>query len=59
MLTAIKDKEAYVVIIEYKDRLARFGYKYLEKYIEGIWASLSITNFTSVWIQVFREIYRR
>ncbi len=35
MLTAIKDKEADVVIIEYKDRLARFGYKYLEKYIEG------------------------
>ncbi|AOY76811.1 hypothetical protein CLFO_16800 [Clostridium formicaceticum] len=34
MLEGIKNKEAQYVLVEYKDRLARFGYTYLEKYIK-------------------------
>jgi len=33
MLKFIKKDDVQYVIIEYKDRLARFGYNYLEKYI--------------------------
>ena len=33
MLKLIKKDDVQYVIIEYKDRLARFGYNYLEKYI--------------------------
>ncbi len=34
MLEFIKKDEIRYIIIEYKDRLARFGYNYLEKYIK-------------------------
>ena len=33
MLEFIKKNNIHYIIIEYKDRLARFGYSYLEKYI--------------------------
>ncbi|ACV61756.1 regulatory protein MerR [Desulfofarcimen acetoxidans DSM 771] len=33
LLKAVKETNNALVIIEYKDRLARFGYAYLEKYI--------------------------
>jgi putative resolvase len=32
MLTRIQKREVGLIIIEYKDRLARFGYPYLEQY---------------------------
>lgn len=40
MLTAINNREANYVLIEYKDRLASFGYKYLQKYIEDFDAKI-------------------
>jgi Predicted site-specific integrase-resolvase len=33
LLEAVKETDNALVIIEYKDRLARFGYAYLQKYI--------------------------
>jgi predicted site-specific integrase-resolvase len=33
LLEAVKETNNALVIIEHKDRLARFGYAYLEKYI--------------------------
>jgi excisionase family DNA binding protein len=44
MLTAIKNREADYVLIEYKDRLARFGYKYLQKYIEDFNAKIIVID---------------
>ena len=35
MLKEIKDSEGALILIEYKDRLARFGYVYLEQYIRS------------------------
>ena len=35
LLEDIKNPDVNLLIIEYKDRLARFGYKYLEKYCQS------------------------
>ncbi len=44
MLDGIKGGDIKYVIVEYKDRLARFGYKYLEKYINDFGAEIIIVN---------------
>lgn len=44
MLDAIRAKEVQYVIIEYKDRLARFGYNYLNKYIKDCGVDIIIVN---------------
>lgn len=40
LLRMVRDGEVDVVVIEYKDRLARFGYRYLERYITDFGAEL-------------------
>lgn len=44
LLNGLKEKQAEFVIVEYKDRLARFGYEYLYKYITDIGASVVIVD---------------
>lgn len=34
LLTELKGNKGSILLIEYKDRLARFGYKYLERYVQ-------------------------
>lgn len=44
MLDAIRAGEVQFVIIEYKDRLARFGYNYLHKYIKDYGVDVIIVH---------------
>ena len=44
MLKFIKRSDIQYVIIEYKDRLARFGYSYLEKYINDNAAEIIVLD---------------
>lgn len=44
MLNGIRDKKADFIIVEYKDRLARFGYSYINKYVEDNGAGIIIVN---------------
>ncbi|MCU5374678.1 IS607 family transposase [Bacillus pacificus] len=44
LLEDIKKHPNSVVIIEYKDRLARFGYKYLEKYMKNYNCKIEIVE---------------
>lgn len=44
LLGLVRDGEVDVVVIEYKDRLARFGYRYLERYIADFGAQLEIVE---------------
>lgn len=44
LLGMVRDGEVDIVVIEYKDRLARFGYRYLERYIADFGAKLEIVE---------------
>jgi putative resolvase len=44
LLRMVRDGEVDVVVIEYKDRLARFGYRYLERYITDFGAELEVVE---------------
>ena len=44
VLSLAQDGKADVVLIEFKDRLARFGFKYLEQYFRAFDVSLEIVN---------------
>jgi predicted site-specific integrase-resolvase len=44
LLGMVRDGEVNVVVIECKDRLARFGYRYLERYIADFGAQLEIVE---------------
>ena len=44
LLSMVKDKEVDIVLIEFKDRLARFGYRYLVEFIESHNASVEIVT---------------
>lgn len=44
MLNTIKDREIDYLLIEYKDRLARFGYKYLKKYVNDFGCKIVVTE---------------
>lgn len=42
LLRTIRDGEVDIVVVEYKDRLARFGYRYLERYITDFGAVVDV-----------------
>jgi excisionase family DNA binding protein len=42
LLRMVRDGEADIVVVEYKDRLARFGYRYLEQYITDFGAEVEV-----------------
>lgn len=42
LLRMIRDEEVDIVVVEYKDRLARFGYRYLERYITDFGAVVDV-----------------
>lgn len=42
LLRMIRDGEVDIVVVEYKDRLARFGYRYLERYITDFGAVVDV-----------------
>lgn len=42
LLRMIRDGEVDIVVVEYKDRLARFGYRYLERYITDFGAEVDV-----------------
>jgi excisionase family DNA binding protein len=44
LLRMVRDGEVDVVVIEYQDRLARFGYRYLEQYITDFGAGLEVVE---------------
>lgn len=44
LLDQLKETPNSKVIIEYKDRLARFGYNYLEKYIQGAGSEIVVVE---------------
>jgi putative resolvase len=44
LLRMVRDGEVDVVVIEYQDRLARFGYRYLEQYITDFGAELEVVE---------------
>jgi len=46
LLNLVADKKIDIVLIEFQDRLARFGFRYLEKYINDFGVSLEIVNGT-------------
>jgi putative resolvase len=47
LLTELQTHPHSVLIIEYKDRLARFGYNYLERYISDFGCSIEVIEETS------------
>lgn len=44
LLEAVKETDNALVIIEYKDRLARFGYAYLKKYISDFGGQIIVVE---------------
>jgi excisionase family DNA binding protein len=42
LLRMIRDGQVDIVVVEYKDRLARFGYRYLERYIADFGAVVDV-----------------
>ena len=44
LLRMVRDGEVDVVLVEYQDRLARFGYRYLERYITDFGAKLEVVE---------------
>lgn len=44
LLEEIKKHPNSIIIVEYKDRLARFGYQYLEKYIKNYNGKIEIVE---------------
>jgi putative resolvase len=42
LLRMVRDGEVDIVVVEYKDRLARFGYRYLERYITDFGAVVDV-----------------
>lgn len=44
LLEAVKETDNALVIIEYKDRLARFGYEYIKKYISDFGGQVVIVE---------------
>ena len=44
ILQMVSSKEASMVVVEYKDRLARFGFSYLETYIRAFGGSIVIID---------------
>jgi predicted site-specific integrase-resolvase len=42
LLRMVRDGEVDTVVVEYKDRLARFGYRYLEQYITDFGAEVDV-----------------
>ena len=44
LLNAVKENKNCTVIVEYKDRLARFGFSYLEQYIQDFGGKIMIVE---------------
>ena len=44
LLSMVAEKEVDIVLIEFKDRLARFGYSYLQEFIESHGASVEVVG---------------
>ena len=44
LLDFIKENNQSIVLIEYKDRLARFGFQYLEKYIQDFGSTIEVVE---------------
>jgi predicted site-specific integrase-resolvase len=44
LLGQVRDEEVDVVVIVYRDRLARFGYRYLERYMADFGAQLEMVE---------------
>lgn len=44
LLTELKENNGSVLLIEYKDRLARFGYKYIEKYVQEFGSEIQVVE---------------
>ena len=44
VLQAIQQEEIETILIEYKDRLARFGYQYLEQYANSYGVMIEVIN---------------
>ncbi len=44
LLDYVKENNESIVLIEYKDRLARFGFQYLEKYIQDFGSTIEVVE---------------
>jgi predicted site-specific integrase-resolvase len=56
LLDDIKEQKINVIIVENKDRLTRFGYEYLNKYIASYNARIEITNDKEIEDDIVKDL---